>query len=683
MVSAVKIYIKLCQDAHSAPNNDVIAALKAAGRSQLQVTHVCDVETSKSGELNLRKQTLSSWTWESLGRVLSSSGAVSKVDLSDCLIPSQGVACLLGHLARNTSVHTLVLRGNNIHSHNVGRVGALLKHNGHLKKLSLEWNSLGLFPEMFSEFCEGLSLNMSLESLDLKNNQLPPEVARDLAQAISRNKTLKYLDLRWNNLGWNGGQLLQAALNKNISLIKVKAQGNYIPQEIVQALEQRTPKDVDHLAQSEFLRQRLAHLKNMEEKKLAQHALESKDKMAEVVKLEQERSKELEELARANERKLQDELERSNSRVSQLENILSEHEATISNLQTQLQETEADLKNTRDKLTDSEFRCSTIAVERDERVRALTLQLEEKEAQLARTEADAERRLTSEQRLTAELRARLQSQEEEGERLRQDVAQLNDKLKALARQHEGTLLHEHSLNQELLSKCEREWETRTTKLQRENKVLTERLEVSERGKGELGAQLAMERAQRQEEVALTTQQTRAREAGKLVQLEERVSSLREEKQLLETQLAQSNSNITQLQQQNSSLVAELAEPQRRLAQLHEELSSERVSSERLKQHLAERNAHESECRKKVERLQQEVEALQKQAREQDARQAEREREKDNDLHKLQMLLSQRDKDINNIRADEVERAGVLYSAFSKYLGSLSPSASLPQLSLRT
>nr|CAD7412638.1 unnamed protein product [Timema poppensis] len=225
-------------------------------------------------------------------------------------------------------------------------------------------------------------------------------------------------------------------------------------------------------------------------------------------------------------------------------------------------------------------------------------QLEEKEAQLARTEADAERRLTAEQRLTAELRASLQSREEEGERLRRDVAQLNDRLRALARQHEGTnlltralhcigcsrhktaldlegslvsgtLLHEHSLSQELLSKCEREWEARTTKLQRENKVLTERLEESERVKGELGAQLALERAQRQEEVALATQQTRAREAGKLVQLEERVSSLREEKQLLETQLAQSNSNVTQLQQQNSSLVTELAEPQRRLAQLHE------------------------------------------------------------------------------------------------------------------
>nr|CAD7203969.1 unnamed protein product [Timema douglasi] len=554
MVSAVKIYIKLCQDAHFAPNDDVIAALKAAG---------------KSGELSLRKQTLSSWTWESLGRVLSSSGAVFKVDLSDCLIPSQGVACLLGHLAHNTSVHTLVLRGNNIQSRNVGRVGALLKRNGHLKKLSLEWNSLGLFPEQFSEFCDGLSLNVSLESLDLKNNQLPPEVARDLARAISSNKTLKYLDLRWNNLGWNGGQLLQAALNKNTSLVKVKVQGNYIPQEIVQALERRTPKDVEHLAQSEFLRQRLAHLKNMEEKKLAQHALESKDKMAEVVKLEQERSKELEELARANERKLRDELERSNCRVSQLENTLSEHGAAISTLRTQLQETEADLKNTRDKLTDSEFRCSTVAAERDERVQALTSQLEEKEAQLAQTEADAERRLTAEQRLTAELRASLQSREEEGERLRRDVAQLNDKLRALARQHEGTLLHEHSLSQELLSKCEREWEARTIKLQRENKVLTERLEESERVKGELGAQLALERAQRQEEVALATQQTRAREAGKLVQLEERVSSLREEKQLLETQLAQSNSNVTQLQQQNGSLVTELAEPQRRLAQLHE------------------------------------------------------------------------------------------------------------------
>ena len=34
------------------------------------------------------------------------------------------------------------------------------------------------------------------------------------------------------------------------------------------------------------------------------------------------------------------------------------------------------------------------------------------------------------------------------------------------------------------------------------------------------------------------------------------------------------------------------------------------------------------------------------------------------------------------RADEVERAGALYSAFSKYLGGLSPSAGLKQPSLR-
>jgi len=60
-------------------------------------------------------------------------------------------------------------------------------------RLSLEWNSIGIFVDAFSQFCKGLAVNETLEFLDLKNNQLPPECGQYLGDALKHNTSLKTL----------------------------------------------------------------------------------------------------------------------------------------------------------------------------------------------------------------------------------------------------------------------------------------------------------------------------------------------------------------------------------------------------------------------------------------------------------------------------------------------------------
>ena len=59
--------------------------------------------------------------------------------------------------------------------------------------LCLEWNSVGLLETSFSVFCEGLSSNCTLHTLDLRNNQITHEGGIELAHALKRNTTLRIL----------------------------------------------------------------------------------------------------------------------------------------------------------------------------------------------------------------------------------------------------------------------------------------------------------------------------------------------------------------------------------------------------------------------------------------------------------------------------------------------------------
>lgn len=59
--------------------------------------------------------------------------------------------------------------------------------------LTLEWNSLGMWEEGFSFFCQGLRANNFLQRLDLRNNQINHQGAAELAMALAQNTSLQEL----------------------------------------------------------------------------------------------------------------------------------------------------------------------------------------------------------------------------------------------------------------------------------------------------------------------------------------------------------------------------------------------------------------------------------------------------------------------------------------------------------
>jgi Ran GTPase-activating protein (RanGAP) involved in mRNA processing and transport len=70
----------------------------------------------------------------------------------------------------------------------------------------------------------------------LRNNQISHTSAIELSNSISANTSLETLDLRWNNIGLVGGKAILSSLKKNNSLYKLELTGNNIPDDIVDSI---------------------------------------------------------------------------------------------------------------------------------------------------------------------------------------------------------------------------------------------------------------------------------------------------------------------------------------------------------------------------------------------------------------------------------------------------------------
>ena len=99
-------------------------------------------------------------------------------------------------LAKNTSVKSVYLKGNNISGNTVVMLGRLLRLNVSIARLSLEWNCVGLDQDCFSGLCAGLASNKGLQVMDLRNNQLTHQAVIALSSALRVNCTLKHLGKR-------------------------------------------------------------------------------------------------------------------------------------------------------------------------------------------------------------------------------------------------------------------------------------------------------------------------------------------------------------------------------------------------------------------------------------------------------------------------------------------------------
>ncbi|KAK7862032.1 hypothetical protein R5R35_002169 [Gryllus longicercus] len=664
-VSLEKSYVERCKFAKTEPRKEVVNALKVA---------------EDTGVLDLSSINLNLWSWQTLGKLLASSCRIRKLNLSNCLIPPRGIAAIFAVLSQGTYIEDLDLRGNNIQTSSVSYLSKMIRYNISLKRISLEWNCIGLLLDTFTLFCDGLAVNQMLEVLDLRNNQLNVDCAPALANALAKNSSLKCIDLRWNNLGWRGGQLLYSALQTNQSLIKIKLQGNCIPLELTTAIDQCALHNTTRATLLEECAQRTELLSQQ------------------LRKAEEERVREIQNLAQRSEEKVQLITQASQSRIEQMENQVAEKDKYIKELEKQVKTINEESQKRFDLVRQLQLQLK----ERDSVYQELLQEsrkdcddfnkkLSTKDEEILDLQNDLKAKLTAEQKRRQALEAVNISQSEEITRLEGELIQVKDRLARSRKQFEEHLELQKASDKELLDLETRENEKRLIHLQSEltaqkNSLqmriseLERSLEEKEHLRADLNSVLSRERARREEEISLAVQETKMREASRVAQLEDRLTTLREERLQFEKQLMQTQNQIQQLQQQNSSLIAEMADSQKKFSTLHEELSSERLNCQRLRQELADENSKLQSKSQAADKLQSEVDRLHQQVSDllrghldiKHERQVERER--------LETLMEQRDREIENIRAQEVERANNLYAAFSKYLSSVSTSPSKTHIS---
>ena len=130
------------------------------------------------------------------------------VTLADACLGDYGCRAVAERLS-SSSVTSLDLRGNQIRADGAVALAAALSTNRSLRTLSLEWNSLGLFPEGFRAMASMLAQpTSSLTSIDMRNNRLTADAGTALASALRTNRSLNTIDLRWNALGELGTRSL-------------------------------------------------------------------------------------------------------------------------------------------------------------------------------------------------------------------------------------------------------------------------------------------------------------------------------------------------------------------------------------------------------------------------------------------------------------------------------------------
>lgn len=105
---------------------------------------------------------------EIIAQTLVSSATIKTLDTSDCMLLPKGLNDILDALCEGTAVTTLKLKGNNVSGPVVAHLGRVLACNNTLKRLHLEWNSVGSHADTFAAFCDGLAKNHNIEQLDLR-----------------------------------------------------------------------------------------------------------------------------------------------------------------------------------------------------------------------------------------------------------------------------------------------------------------------------------------------------------------------------------------------------------------------------------------------------------------------------------------------------------------------------------
>ncbi|XP_022091462.1 leucine-rich repeat-containing protein 45-like [Acanthaster planci] len=674
-------YLRLCKENSLEPQQSVLSRLShtkqgqtAVGKSPRGTPSAKVAQGSHGAVLDLSTTSLTVQTCSVLGAALAKDCLVGELRLSDCMIGDEGFK-LLGHgLCSNIAIRNLDLKGNNLRGASAEALGNLLQQNHSLRRLCLEWNSLGLDSDRFAFLAEGLAANNSLEMLDLRNNQLSHDGVSELSKALHRNCVLRSLDLRWNNIGIVGGRSILAMLQYNKTVTELELAGNNITQDILKAIDVARQHNVDR-----------ASLTNEHETRQSILAREIKQLRTEK---KQQASDLLHRIDQQNE--FQSRTHRDTAyKIHQLQEALAERKSAFNALNAKLSKTEAELV-----LAEQRSRDLSDLLEVSRRENSVLVAGHQKEMQIqlgdkASSESKLLHEIASlkdrnlhletkadeldkrgqhqqdqiyelkEELATSHAQTKLQATQAE-ERLQNEKQRLRDQQRDLEHRHTTEMQHQREAAEE----SERAYRDRISKLEEHRRILEE--EMSKAKNQQLTERLALE-----EQILSTRQRVKEEEHQRMKHLEDKIRLLANAKDDIQQHHSQQLQTIAELQAKNSNAALEVESLKRRLEEINQELAGKNNELQ------TEVNKVKLSCSKQLSKMEARVQdaeslrercsALELQLAEQTRRHRTELMDRDNELEGTKEKMRSQEMDFCRMQEEEAQRAGMLQAAISGYL----------------
>ncbi|XP_074094851.1 uncharacterized protein LOC141524734 [Cotesia typhae] len=673
---------------------------------------------SSTGELRLPCQSIVIPVCEIISRVLISSSTIKSVDLSDCMLITKDLSKLLESLREGTNITTLNLKGNNISELITSQLGEIFQHNNTLKRLYLQWNSIGSNVEAFDKFCQGLAMNYNIEELDLRYNRITPHCADALMNLVKKNKALKVLNLEWNTLGLHGGQSLLNAIKDNNSITKLNLRGNCVPDSIIDSIDNITLKNqskksisssnftsesADKLTGNCFskndncimvLYERAQKLSLQDrDNKLNDSGSADEFELKELgsnfskKRLRRKKNSKSDKLLNSNSEssfKINDDSDRGGktefNKIMELNKILHDRSETINVLTKQINTKDEEIKFSNELVEKLRHEIDEWKKKFDEIVEEKKREVQDLEEKHKKIEDDLKKNCkTIEDKYNICL---LKNKEWEGKvryyeknihKSSLEVIALREKWMSKSKEYEDII----EIKNTELHKIRREFKERDNKYKIEVNILKstlketttaledcqDQLQKSRNELREMGSSLATFRAKVDELEGIDCKY------GKLVEVCQRI---KDEKFGVEEKFNDAQRINAGLKKRVQSLESELVDPQRKYDLLKSQLDEERDKSVRLKQELEDERIRIRDQDSQLQKMSQQVTVMSGQINDIQKNYAVELRERDKDIKQLKEIIVGKEKEFDDLKAEEAQRAGHLHAAFNKYLSSIGP-----------
>ncbi|CAD6201210.1 GSCOCG00000016001-RA-CDS [Cotesia congregata] len=707
MLSDYELFTQLCLKRGVFSPSEILDAMKIA---------------SSTGELRLPCQSIVIPVCEIISRVLISSSTIKSVDLSDCMLITKGLSKLLESLRDGTNITTLNLKGNNISGLIASQLGEIFQHNNTLKRLYLQWNNIGSEVEAFDKFCQGLAMNYNIEELDLRYNQITPHCADALMNLLKKNKALKVLNLEWNTLGLHGGQSLLNGIKDNNSITKLNLRGNCVPDSIVDLIDNVTlrnqskksitssnitSKSTDKLTGNCFSKNdncimvlyERAHKLSLQDTENKLNDSESADEF----KLKELGSNFRKKRLRRKKNSKSDKLLNSNSdsdsdssfkinynsdkgsktefnKIMELNKILHDRSETINVLTKQINTKDEEIKSSNELVEKLRYEIDEWKRKFDEIVEEKKREVQELEEKHKKIEEDLKKNCkTIEDKYNICLlknkdwEEKVRYYEKNIHKSSLEVIALREKWMSKSKDYEDII----EIKNTEVHKIRREFKERDNKYKIEVNILKSTLKETTTALEDCQDQLQKSRNELREMASsLATFRAKVDELegidckyGKVVEVCQRI---KDEKFGVEEKLNDAQRIIAGLKKRVQSLESELVDPQRKYDLLKGQLDEERDKSARLKQELEDERMRIRDQDCQLQKMSQQVTVMSGQINDIQKNYAEELRERDKDIKQLKEIIAGKEKEFNDLKAEEAQRAGHLHAAFNKYLSSIGP-----------